>query len=111
MEIHTEEVGDVRIVSLNGSLDTNTSPEAESELNSLIENGITKIVISCEKLDYMSSAGLRILLSTTKKTKSKGGACHICSLNEIVQEVFDISGFSMIFSVYKTPEEAVKGFS
>ncbi|MFT6782305.1 MAG: anti-anti-sigma regulatory factor, partial [Saprospiraceae bacterium] len=46
-----------------------------------------------------------------KKTKSKGGACHICSLNEIVQEVFDISGFSMIFSVYKTPEEAVKGFS
>ena len=110
MDISTKEVGDVRIVRLVGNLDTNTSPEAEALINNLLAEGFVKLVINCENVEYMSSAGLRVILATTKNTKSKGGACHICSLNKIVQEVFDISGFSMIFSVHKTEEEAVDAF-
>ena len=110
MEIVINESDDIKVISFIGNLDTNSSPEAENQINKLINDGFTKIVINCEKLNYMSSAGLRVLLSTTKNTKSKGGSCHMCCLNDMVQEVFDISGFSMIFKVYKTVDEAVSTF-
>ena len=110
MEIGINDSGEVKVISFKGNLYTNTTPDAETELNKLIYSGVTKIVINWEELNYMSSAGLRVLLSTTKNTKSKGGSCQICCLNDMVQEVFDISGFSLIFSVYKTKEEAVNAF-
>ena len=111
MEIAIVDSGEVKVVSFIGNLDTNTSPDAEESLSSLINEGALKIVVDLEKLDYISSAGLRVLLSTTKNIKSKGGGCHMCNLNEMVQEVFDISGFSMIFSVYQSTEAAVAGFN
>ncbi|MFT5168739.1 MAG: anti-sigma B factor antagonist [Saprospiraceae bacterium] len=111
MEIAIIDSGDAKVISFIGNLDTNTSPDAETQLTSLINEGVLKIVINLEQLDYISSAGLRVLLSTTKSIKSKGGGCHMCNLNEMVQEVFDISGFSMIFSVYQSSEAAVEGFN
>jgi anti-sigma B factor antagonist len=110
MEILVTESGDVRILSFQGNLDTNTSPQAESEINGLIEAGSQKLLINFEKLDYISSAGLRILLATAKKLKVSQGDLKICCLNETVQEVFDISGFVTILSVSTTEEEALAAF-
>ena len=110
MEILVTESGDVRILSFQGNLDTNTSPQAESEINGLIEAGSQKLLINFEKLDYISSAGLRILLATAKKLKVSHGDLKICCLNETVQEVFDISGFVTILSVSTTEEEALAAF-
>jgi len=110
MEISVTESGDVRILSFQGNLDTNTAPQAESEINGLIEAGSQQLLINFEKLDYISSAGLRILLATAKKLKASQGDLKICCLNETVQEVFDISGFSTILSVSKTEEEALGAF-
>jgi len=102
--------GDISIISLTGSLDTNTSKEAEDQINKLIEEGSIKLLIDLTNLDYISSSGLRILLSTSKKLKSLRGEMRICGLNETVNEVFEISGFTMIFNVLKTLEEAKASF-
>ena len=110
MEISITESGDVRILSFQGNLDTNTSPQAENEINSLIEAGAQKLLVNFEKLDYISSAGLRILLATAKKLKASQGVLQICCLNETVQEVFDISGFATILNVSATEEEALGAF-
>ncbi len=110
MQIAVTESDDVRILAFEGNLDTNTSPDAEREINGLIEAGTQKLLINFEKLDYISSAGLRILLATAKKLKPGGGDLKICCLNQTVQEVFDISGFSTILSVTTTEEEALGSF-
>ena len=110
MQISVTESDDVRILSFEGNLDTNTAPDAESEINALIDAGTQKLLINFEKLDYISSAGLRILLATAKKLKPAGGDLKICSLNATVQEVFDISGFATILSVTSSEEEALGAF-
>jgi len=61
-------------------------------------------------LDYISSAGLRVLLVTAKRLGGSGGSLHICGLNETVDEVFEISGFSVILNVFGTADEAMQGF-
>ncbi len=110
MEISTSESGDVRILSFQGNLDTNTAPDAESEINGLIDGGAQKLLVNFEKLDYISSAGLRVLLATAKKLKASSGDLKICCLNQTVQEVFDISGFATILSVASSEEEALGAF-
>jgi len=102
--------GDISILSLTGSLDTNTSKEAEDQINKLLEEGSIKLLIDLTDLDYISSSGLRILLSTSKKLKPLKGEMRICGLNETVNEVFEISGFTMIFKIFKTIEEAKTSF-
>ena len=110
MEFSVTESGDVRILSFQGNLDTNTAPQAESLINSLIDAGAQKLLVNFEKLNYISSAGLRILLATAKKLKASEGDLKICGLNETVQEVFDISGFATILSVTKAEDEALGAF-
>lgn len=110
MEIKTTESGDVRILVVQGHLDTNTSPEAERSINALIDAGATKLLINFATVEYISSAGLRVLLATAKKLKGAGGDLKICNLNDTVQEVFDISGFSSILAVSSSQEEALDSF-
>jgi len=110
MDITVKESGDVKIVVFEGNLDTNTAPAAEDEINELIDGGTLKILVNFEKLDYISSAGLRVLLATAKKLKPSSGDLKICCLNATVQEVFDISGFASILSVSSTEEEALGSF-
>jgi len=98
------------ILKFKGSLDTNTAQDIETCINTLLEQGIKKLIADLELLDYISSAGLRVLLATTKIIKGKQGEFRICNPNPEVKEVFDISGFSMIFSVFNNLEEAMANF-
>ena len=110
MKIDTRESQGIQIVAFEGNLDTNTSPEAESKINELINAGKQKLLVNFEQLNFISSAGLRVLLATVKKLNASGGELRICSLNPTVQEVFDISGFVTILSVKSTEEEALSSF-
>ncbi len=110
MQIVEEEQGAVSIVAIEGSLDTATSAEADSFLSNKIDQGALKILIDFEKLDYISSAGLRILLVTAKNLSGEGGELRVCCLNETVQEVFDISGFGMLLNVFETRSGAMGDF-
>jgi anti-sigma B factor antagonist len=110
MELTIRNADSVTVVVIEGHLDTNTAPEAQQQLNTLLDGGVDKILVNFEGLDYISSAGLRVLLATAKRLSSCGGTIHICGLNETVNEVFEISGFSVILNVFATEAEALSGF-
>ena len=109
MEITVTDAGGVKVIRIEGHLDTQTSPDAQTQLTQLIDQGATKLVVNFEKLDYISSAGLRVLLKAAKQLKGNSGELRICGLNEVVQEVFDISGFTTILTVTNTEPEALDG--
>lgn len=109
MEISTRQQGNAWIVVLAGNLDSATSPKAQQELESIVSGGAHKIAVDFSALDYVSSAGLRVLLGIAKKVGAKGGALRTFGLNQTVREVFDISGFSTILPVFPSEAEALKG--
>ena len=82
---------------LEGRLDTTTSPMLEAELKEPME-GITELIFNFEKLDYISSAGLRILLAA-QKIMNKQGSMVVKNVNNVISEVFEVTGFSDILTV------------
>ncbi|MDO4467789.1 MAG: STAS domain-containing protein [Bacillota bacterium] len=97
MEIIKTLNGENLTIKLIGRLDTTTSPSLEKELQNSIE-GITKLVIDFSKLDYISSAGLRILLAA-QKIMNKQGEMIVLNPNETINEVFEITGFIDILTI------------
>lgn len=107
MEISTRTQGDYTIVAIAGNLDSVTSPQAQQALDAVIGAGASKVAVDFSRLDYISSAGLRVMLGTAKQLMAKGGALKTFGLNQTVREVFDISGFSSILAVFGTEAEAL----
>ena len=83
--------------AVEGRLDTTTAPDLESALKGDM-GGINELVLDFSKLDYISSAGLRVLLSAHKVMSKKGGM-KLTHVNEMVQEVFEVTGFSDILTI------------
>ena len=110
MNITIRDISDIKVAQLEGELDTISAPEAETALNLLMDQGTKKILVNFENLDFIASSGLRILLATAQRLKGDGGELRVCSLNETVQEVFDISGFSTLLSVFKNEKKALDTF-
>ena len=110
MKLESTTIDAVTVVEMEGNLDTNTSVEAQDYINALIDGGSTKLVTDFSRVDFVSSAGLRVLLATAKRLGGVGGSLRICGLNEEVNEVFEISGFSTILDVFPTRDEALQGF-
>ena len=82
---------------LEGRLDTTTAPELEKELDSGLE-GVTELIFNMEGLDYLSSAGLRILLGA-QKTMKKQGSMKVIHVNETIMEIFEVTGFADILTI------------
>ena len=97
MTISKTQNGSVLEIALEGRLDTMTAPELEAELNKDL-GGADSLTLDFGKLDYISSAGLRVLLSAHKAMIAKGGMT-ITNVNEVVQEVFEVTGFASILNI------------
>ena len=95
MKINFKNNNGILNVALDGRLDTTTAPELENFISNNYD-GIGSIVIDCEKLSYISSAGLRVLLTAQKKTK---GAMKLTNVCELVMEVFEMTGFADILVI------------
>lgn len=111
MEIQTRKDASAIIVTISGRMDAVTAPTYEIRLNELIASGEACFVVDFEGLDYISSAGLRALLSTAKKLKGKGGQISFANIKGTVKEVFDISGFGAIFQTHDSVDNALVGIS
>ena len=85
-------------IALEGRLDTVTAPELEDVVKHELD-GVNALVMDFSKLDYISSAGLRVLLSAHKIMAGKGGAMKVTNVNEIVREVFEVTGFEDILTI------------
>ena len=97
MTITKQQTDDALVIALEGRLDTTTSPELEKELKESLP-GVSQLTLDLEKLEYISSAGLRVLLAA-QKTMSAQGTMKLIHVNEIIMEIFEITGFSDILTI------------
>jgi anti-sigma B factor antagonist len=110
MEIDIKSINKIKIASIAGELNSATAPEAENRLTSLIMGGNKKLIVDLNNLNYISSAGLRVLLAANKLIKKQNGELRISSINNVVKEVFEISGFNFVFKIYANEAEALEEF-
>lgn len=97
MKIKKTENGNVLTISLAGRLDTGTAPELEKEINSSLDN-IEELYLDFEGLDYVSSAGLRVLLAV-QKIMNRKGRMILQNVNDDIMEVFEMTGFVDILTI------------
>jgi len=108
IKIVIEEIEDKIVAHIDGRLDAPSAPTLEKTINSLIDDGKLKLVLDFSKVDYLSSAGMRLLLSASKKAKSKGGNLVIFSVHDDVMDIIKLAGFDKILNIYKTEQEALQ---
>lgn len=105
MEITEYKQGKILLIEFKGRLDTSNYTEAEKKLNSFLDAGETYFLINCEKLDYISSSGLRVLLVILKRLGQVNGLLVLCCLNENISEIFEITNFNKIFTIVDSLEK------
>ena len=108
MNIVKDEKQGILVLRCEGRLDAMTAPQLEDEMNGMIDQGKIRVLLDFGRIDYLSSAGMRLLLSMTKKLKGKNGMLAICSLHEEVREIITMAGFEKILAIFPSEEEAEK---
>jgi anti-anti-sigma factor len=107
MEIQTKTDHDITIIGINGNLDGNTAPVAQEKILPLLTTG-GRFVFDMEKCDYISSAGLRLLLVVAKQLEKVSGSGAFATLTPEILDVMTMTGFDNIFMSYQTVDEAMK---
>jgi anti-anti-sigma factor len=100
-------VGNVTIVTIVPRFDSESAASVERELKKILDGGVRNVVCDMKDTDYVASAGLRVLLSTAKTIQRQGGKFAISAIRPKVREVFDIAGFTQIFTIYPSSDAAV----
>ena len=107
MEIAEEKQGGVSILVPRGRVDSVSSSQLESALLGSLEAGSTRLAVDFAEVEYISSAGLRVLLMLVKKLQGNGGRLVLCAMPESVRLVFELAGFLAIFETEDTREAAL----
>ncbi len=107
MEIIQKEENGIVSIAINGRLDADSSPEAEKVVKDAIKDQTTRILFNLASLEYLSSAGLRVLLGAAKEMRRRDGKIVLCALNEFVKEIFEVSGFQSLIPITDTVEAGV----
>jgi anti-sigma B factor antagonist len=110
MEIHTRHVQDVLVVDLVGRLESRTAGHASSELTKIAQGDDRKVLLNVDRLEYVSSAGLRAILVAAKLLQVHGGSALICGANATVKHVMEVSGFNSLLHLYETEAEGLAAF-
>jgi anti-anti-sigma factor len=110
MDISTTESNGVSVVVVKGQVDSATSSQLESTLKSLLENDKTRIVLDLQGVEYMSSMGLRVLVSTMKTLQESDGGLRLCNISKSVSGLLLTVGMLDMFSIYENQDEAIGSF-
>ena len=110
MEIIEENHGGINIFKLNGRLDSNTTHGFEKKIFQAIDEGSKNMIIDFKDLDYISSAGLRVILKATKALKREEGKMMLCDMQDYVKEVFEIAGFDSFLPIVNSRDDALQRF-
>jgi anti-anti-sigma factor len=111
MEITQKEENGIVMISIEGRLDADSSPQAEKVVKEALEGQATRVLFNLDKLEYLSSAGLRVLLSAAKEMRRRDGKIVLCSLNEFVKEIFEVSGFQSLIPIADSLESGMEVLS
>jgi anti-anti-sigma factor len=106
MDIRT--IGDISVAVIVPRFDAYTANDVETVLRDQIAKGTKKIILDFSQTEYIASAGLRVLLSAAKSLHNSGGQIVLFSMKPYVYEVFEISGFTQIFKIYASQQEALE---
>ncbi|MDP2849397.1 MAG: STAS domain-containing protein [Humidesulfovibrio sp.] len=107
MQFTQNKEGVFLVLEVEGRMDAATSSQFEAHCLGCLEAGDKRLVVDLSKLEYISSAGLRSILSAAKKLKGAGGDMAFCAMGGIVAEVFAVSGFSKLFPTFPSRQEAL----
>ena len=111
MEISQKEENGIVFIAIKGRLDADSSPEAEKVVKDVLKGQTSRILFNLGALDYLSSAGLRVLLSASKEMRRKEGKIVLCALNEFVKEIFEVSGFQSLIPIVDSVESGIEVLS
>jgi anti-sigma B factor antagonist len=111
MQITANQFGSVSIINFVGSLDSNTAPKADEFLHSLVRAGSLKLVLNFMYLDFLTSAGLRVIISILKATRAQGGDLRLANNHDFVTNTLEVTGLGGTIQIFETTEEAVASFS
>lgn len=101
---------DFAVIKLDGAVDAHTAPQFEDAVQKVIDDGQNKIVVDCEKLTYISSAGLGVFMGFVEEVREAGGDIKICGLSEKVKQPFEILGFESLFHFCPDVQSAKEKF-
>ena len=108
LDVSEQKKEDVLVVSLNGKLDAVTSPTLLERLTASVDGGAHRLVLDCSRLEYISSAGLRVVLMVSQRLNQLGGRLGLASLSSQIRRIFDMAGFTTILAAYESSEKAVE---
>lgn len=109
MELKISKTNLFTVISITGRIDTTNFNEFEKQISAVIDNNNSNIILDCEGLNYISSSGLRVFLIAQKRLMACNGKLHLCNMQPTIKEIFDISGFSTIFKIFASKEDALAG--
>ncbi|HBG19669.1 MAG TPA: anti-anti-sigma factor [Desulfobulbaceae bacterium] len=107
MEVSISKMRHATIFSLKGRLDSNTAPQFEKQLHDFLRAPSSHLIFDFDNLEYISSAGLRVILNTAKAYTAGPYHFSACAMQEHVQEVFEISGFDSFITIHRTIDESL----
>jgi anti-anti-sigma factor len=107
MNIKEHRVGNTLVILAEGRLDSGSANDFEEKVLQIIDGGEKSILLDFSMIDYISSAGLRVVLTSAKHQKEKDGRLAICSLVGSVKDIFRVSGFDTIVDIYTDQESAL----
>lgn len=110
LEVTISEMKRVHLVEVNGRVDSMSANELGEALSGIVDQGHTHVVVDLRDVEYMSSAGLREMVSALKKVQKAGGDLRVANPSERVMEVLELAGLDTIFKIYPTQVEAVGSF-
>jgi anti-sigma B factor antagonist len=108
MEITSKSTDKAIVLYVDGDLTTASSPEAEAEIKEILEGATANVIINVEMVNFIASTGLRIILALGKRLNGEGQKLVVCSMNATTKSVFQMSGFSKLFPIFETEEEALE---
>ncbi len=111
MELKTKKINNVIVIYLNGKLDVHASADIEKEINKIIkQEPSSHLLLNLAQVEYMSSSGLRIFVSTMRILKEAKRKLKLCAMNNAVKKIFEVVELMDMFSIYDTEEDALKDF-
>ena len=108
MEIHDRIENGILIIAIEGRLDAASAPIAEGEINKALEGEQNRLLFDLSGLEYLSSGGLRVILSAAKEIRRRDGKVALAALKQYVYEIFEVSGFTAMIPIKESIDEGLK---
>lgn len=109
-KINHRQVDSFDVLELSGELDAHTASQLENSLKDLIDREKHRIIVNCQNLDYIASAGLGVFMAYIEDVRSLGGDIKLTNMNEKVYNVFDLLGFPTLYDILEDEKQAIDKF-